>query len=299
MAMLPLSVLLGEAGAATTYDTANAGAITTRFTNAHAVGIVQDKGFLMTRGNVNTYLDGDTAIVNRKVQLQMGCLGDNYKLTFTPEVDELKRRCSTGTRALSKGGAWNFSAEDVEINPVMYAMLTGLTLYSPAEFSGEILIRVTEALTVATNALPALATEAEWFDSVVRLDTDAGHNEVATLAADGEFKYTIATKVITFNTDEIADGVVVEVTYLYRSNTNTAGIVLYDDGTHFPSQLSAMLSFLAVDDDNNAVGRIIVEIPVMRNTAPIELGGANQELSKITTSFVIDGIPTFNWQEFA
>jgi len=299
MGMLPLSVLFGASGGATTYDTANTGAVTSMFTNSHAVGIIQDKGFLMTRGSVNTQLAADDTIVSRKVQLQMGCLGDNYQIKFTTEVDELKRRCGTGSRALNKGGAWKFSAEDVEINPLMLAMMTGLTAFVPSKHSGGMLIEVTESLVVTSDALPALANDADWIDSVKVVSSGAGLHEVFTLADNTEFKYTASSKVISFFASAYADGAIIEVTYLYRDSTDTAGIVLADDGSHFPSQMSAVVSFLAVDDDNNAVGRIIAEIPAMRNTSEIAIGGANQELSKVSQDYVIDGIPVFHWQEFA
>lgn len=267
-------------------------------TQRNDIRYVQSKGFLVLNGYVRNRITGDDpdepAILS-PVQIEMGCINDNATLTYTPKTTEIPQRCGDGNIVLQHGGSYKFDVDVKQLDPILVAMITGQTIKTPDVARSGMNVIITETLTIASNVVVTTNT-AHTILSVKNLSTGEMYHE-AEAAAGNAFTYTTGTKTLTFAS--LADGVKIEVMYIYTSTTASDGYVIETEGISKSSKFNGYISFLAVTRENNAVARVIVKMDGMVLTSDFSLGGANQDIASVSMSFSIDGEPSYHWVEFA
>jgi len=293
------SIAVSGASGAVTW--ASADALLAQVTNRATTRLIKQMGFVLIEAPVRTLLTGDSSTTLRNVQIELGCLNNSFNMMATPSIDERLKSCENGYKALPTNMKYGVEGTITNISPELYAVMTGMTIIDPSA-THPIRLIATETVTITSDVSSALTNDADTIFVVQTVGaTNEYFHEVDSLTADDQFTYDSATKKLTFNTDYLADTTQVKVVYSYESTTATDGLVLKDlEGKGMPSRFSGILTFLAVDADNNTTGRVTVVFENAMNTAAINLGGAeNQAYVEFPLSATIEGTPDVYWEEYA
>lgn len=268
------------------------------------VRMVQEVGYAMLTGNVRTYLDtteSDTEVTNRMAQIEMGCLNNGFMLGVEFESEDKPLSCNTaGNKKIYKSGTWSGSIETAQIDPVLMALWTGGTLREPSATTPLRLI-VTETLTSsATSVVTLTNTPITIIEAKRNTDDELHYEDDSSSDTNKTFVLDATAKTLTFEDVTANQSVSFDVTYRYESTTASDGLVITSSLSNFPGTFDGWMSFLAVAQDDNAVGRIIAEFSKASINSRFELGGQGirEHMSK-AIEFTLEEAPTFYWEEFA
>ncbi len=263
--------------------------------------LIQEVGYAMLKGNVRTLLTGDSVATNRMAQIEMGCLNKGFMLGQEFESEELPLSCSTtGNKTIYKSSKWTGSIETMQIDPVLMGIWTGMTIKNVSS-SIPIRLIVSETLTSSAASVVTLTDIPIDLIEVKRVSDNGLHYEDdAASDSSGTFILNTGAKTLTFENIAVNQSASFVVTYRYASTTTTDGLVIEGSLANFPSTFGGWLSFLAVAQDDNAVGRVIAQFDTATITSRFELGGqgVREQLSK-TLEFTLQDAPIFYWEEFS
>jgi len=274
------------------------------------VRMVQEVGYAMISGNVRTLLTGDTATTNRRAQIEMGCLNEGFSLKVEFESDDLPLSCNTaGTKKIHKSGKWTGSIGTKQIDPVIMALRTGGTL-KDVSATNPLIIITTEELTASASVvtLPGTPTfpDREILISVKRTSDNELYHEVETggtpavptATTPGTFIFDKTAGTLTFAAGDATS----EFEIIYRELDTTAGsgLIIAPSLSNFPGTFDGWMSFLAIAQNDNAVGRIIAEFEKASFDEGFTLGGKGvREHLTDEMAFTLEEAPTIYWEEFA
>jgi len=265
--------------------------------------LVQEVGYAMLSGDVRTMLGAEVATTSRTAQIELGCLNNAFMIKQAKEVEKKPLSCSTtGSKTLNKSLNWSGSIETMQLDPVIMAMMTGQTIKTPTA-TDPISLVDEETLTSSAASVVTLTYVPTDIISVERVsDSGLHHETTAALAAadaDGTFELVVAAKTLTFEDVTLNQTVSFKVKYRHLSTSGVLGLVIEGSNTSFPSSFDGWFSFLAVDPDNNATGRVIAEFKTAKFTSDFEMGGNVREFMSKVMEFDIEGDVSFYWEEFA
>lgn len=283
------------------------------------IKLIRNEGVIV--GDASLYVkDSASDFTLREMQIMLGCLKSNWKLSLETGTEEIPYSCSNGSFTSQMSKKYKVSAEIRNMNPILMAALMGhkLTKYwSGTTETLEVLETIEESIVVGaaskiTLTRPALFTNFVKFVSIYRV-SDGTYWSQGASASDSAKTFTFAAgttdAVLTFEhggTAAFTNGEKFNIQTIYLRTLEADDVKHHEDGINYSNPFDFRLTWGMKQETGVGRGRRGVLVASVKNavlTSAFELGGDAQAINSFPMEFDVnnaqDGDVKFYWKWFA